>query len=150
VSVDLQDLSRRGFAVAATASHVEGRGTGHTKTKPTMQLTTVDVDYRSGACQSRKNPYRSVRPRRHGRLDVAFQRSKPPSARCSSRTSSAIFGRGMRASGSPRSPPFPLRSRQTDIVRPVASRERGVRRDGHGASHEAGRRLDGEHGESLG
>jgi hypothetical protein len=48
---------------AATASHVEGRGAGHTKTKPaTTQLTTLDVDYRSGACQFNKHlaasPYR--------------------------------------------------------------------------------------------
>jgi hypothetical protein len=35
--------------VAATASHVEGRGAGYTKTKPaTTKLTILDVDYRSG------------------------------------------------------------------------------------------------------
>jgi hypothetical protein len=44
----LSAASARGFAVAATASHVEGRGAGHTKTNPaTTQLTTLDVDYRS-------------------------------------------------------------------------------------------------------
>jgi hypothetical protein len=35
----------------AAASRVEGRGAGHTKTYPAvMQLTTLELDYASGAC----------------------------------------------------------------------------------------------------
>jgi len=47
--------------LAGTASRFEWRAASHTKTSPTpVQLTTLDMDHRSGACQER--PAKTARP----------------------------------------------------------------------------------------
>jgi hypothetical protein len=48
----LSTTSARGFDVAGTASRFEWRAAGHIKTSPAaVQLTTLEMAHRSGACQ---------------------------------------------------------------------------------------------------
>jgi hypothetical protein len=58
----LSTTSARGFDVAGTASRFEWRAAGHIKTSPAaVQLTTLEMAHRSGACQSIVLQYEKLR-----------------------------------------------------------------------------------------